>query len=178
VYSLSDSYSQWDGRWLVVLPTIPASHRPVRRPLYAGLMWAGLGNPAPGLWVTPHVERVTEIRELVDRLDLQRHTVSFAGTVEAIGLDQREIVERGWDLASLREHYEQVEGILGALAPRTSDEELLESMRLSNEYGVLPRTDPQLPEALLPDWIGRRVARRIDALLAQWKPRPMPGSPR
>jgi hypothetical protein len=23
---------------------------------------------------------------------------------------------------------------------------------------------------LLPDWIGRRVARRIDALLAQWKP--------
>jgi phenylacetic acid degradation operon negative regulatory protein len=170
VYSLSDSYSEWDGRWLVVLPTIPASHRSVRRPLYAGLTWAGLGNPAPGLWVTPHVERVTEIRELVDRLDLQRHTVSFAGTVEAIGLDQREIVDRGWDLASLREHYEQVEGVIGALAPRTPDEELFESIRLSNEYGVLPRTDPQLPEALLPDWIGRRVARRIDALLAQWKP--------
>ena len=170
VYSLSNSYSEWDGRWLIVLPTIPASHRAVRRPLYAGLTWAGLGNPAPGLWVTPHVERVTEVRELVDRLDLQRHTVSFAGTVEAIGLDQREIVERGWDLTSLREHYEQVEGIIGALAPRTADEELFESMRLSNEYGVLPRTDPQLPEALLPGWIGRRVARRIDALLAQWKP--------
>ena len=170
VYSLSNSYCEWDGRWLIVLPTIPASHRPVRRPLYAGLTWAGLGNPAPGLWVTPHVERVTEVRELVDRLDLQRHTVSFAGTVEAIGLDQREIVERGWDLASLREHYKQVEGIIGALGPRTADEELFESVRLSNEYGVLPRTDPQLPEALLPDWIGRRVARRIDALLAQWKP--------
>ena len=28
-----------------------------------------------------------------------------------------EIVDRGWDLASLREHYEQVEGIIGALAP-------------------------------------------------------------
>ena len=170
VYSLSDPYSDWDGRWLVVLPTIPASHRSVRRPLYAGLTWAGLGNPAPGLWVTPHVDRVAEIRELVDRLDLQRHTVSFAGTIEAIGLDQREIVEQGWDLTSLREHYEQVEGMIGALAPRTSDEELFESVRLSNEYGVLPRTDPQLPEALLPDWIGRRVARRIDALLAQWKP--------
>jgi phenylacetic acid degradation operon negative regulatory protein len=60
--------------------------------------------------------------------------------------------------------------VIGALAPRTPDEKLFESMRLSNEYGVLPRTDPQLPEALLPDWIGRRVARRIDALLAQWKP--------
>jgi phenylacetic acid degradation operon negative regulatory protein len=170
VYSLSDSYSQWDGRWLVVLPTIPASHRSVRRPLYTGLTWAGLGNPAPGLWVTPHVERVTEIRELVDQLDLQRHTVSFAGTVQAIGLDQREIIDRGWDLASLREHYEQVERIIGALAPRTPDEKLFESMRLSNEYGALPRTDPQLPEALLPDWIGRRVARHIEALRAQWKP--------
>ncbi len=104
------------------------------------------------------------------RLDLQRHTVSFAGTVEAIGLDQREIVVRGWDLASLREHYKQVEGIIGALAPQTSDEKLFESIRLSNEYQVLPRTDPQLPEALLPDWIGRRVARRIEALRAQWKP--------
>jgi phenylacetic acid degradation operon negative regulatory protein len=170
VYSLSDSYRQWDGRWLVVLPTIPASHRPVRRPLYAGLMWAGLGNPAPGLWVTPHVERVTEIRELVDRLDLQQHTVSFAGTIEAIGLDQQEIVDRGWDLAALREHYEQVEGIIGTLAPQTPDEKLVESMRLSNEYQVLPRTDPQLPEALLPDWIGRRVARHIEALRSQGKP--------
>jgi phenylacetic acid degradation operon negative regulatory protein len=170
VYSLKDSFSQWDGRWLAVLPTIPASHRPARRPLYAGLTWAGLGNPAPGLWITPHVERAAEIRELVDRLDLQRHTVSFAGTVEAIGLDQREIVDRGWDLAALREHYEQAEPIIGALAPRTADEKLFESVRLSNEYGALPRTDPQLPEALLPDWIGRRIARRIEALRAQWKP--------
>jgi phenylacetic acid degradation operon negative regulatory protein len=170
VYSLSDSFSQWDGRWLAVLPTIPASHRAARRPLYAGLTWAGLGNPAPGLWVTPHVERVAEIRELVGRLDLQRHTVSFAGTVEAIGLDQREIVDRGWDLASLREHYEQVQGIISSLAPQTPDEKLFESIRLSNEYQVLPRTDPQLPEALLPGWIGRQVARHIEALRAQWRP--------
>jgi phenylacetic acid degradation operon negative regulatory protein len=170
VYSLSDSFSQWDDRWLAVLPTIPASHRSARRPLYAGLTWAGLGNPAPGLWVTPHVERVAEIRELVSRLDLQRHTVSFAGTVEAIGLDQREIVDRGWDLASLREHYEQVEGIISSLAPETPDEKLFESIRLSNEYQVLPRTDPQLPEALLPGWIGRQVARHIEALRTQWRP--------
>jgi phenylacetic acid degradation operon negative regulatory protein len=27
-----------------------------------------------------------------------------------------------------------------------------------------------LPEVLLPDWIGRRVARRIEALRAQWTP--------
>lgn len=39
-----------------------------------------------------------------------------------------------------------------------------------SEWQELPRTDPQLPEALLPDWIGRRVAGRIEALRAQWTP--------
>jgi phenylacetic acid degradation operon negative regulatory protein len=170
VYSLSDTFSGWDGRWLAVLPTIAASHRPTRRPLYAGLTWAGLGNPAPGLWLTPHVERAAEVRELVDRLDLRQHTVSFTGTVEDIGLDKAEIVERGWDLASLREHYEQVLGIIAALDPRTPEQTLFEHIRLSNEYQVLPRTDPQLPEALLPDWIGRRVALRIEVLRAHWTP--------
>lgn len=170
VYSLSESFSDWDGRWLTVLPTIPASHRPARRPLYAGLTWAGLGNPAPGLWVTPHVERAAEVKELVAQLDLRKHTVSFVGTVEDIGIDSREIVDRGWDLASLREHYEHVLRVIASLTPRTPEETLFEHIRLSNEYQVLPRTDPQLPEALLPDWIGRKVALRIEALRAQWTP--------
>jgi phenylacetic acid degradation operon negative regulatory protein len=170
VYSLSDPYSGWDGRWLAVLPTIPASRRPARRPLYAGLTWAGLGNPAPGLWLTPHVERATEVKELVERLGLREHTVSFVGTIEDIGLDHAEIVDRGWNLESLREHYEQVLGAIATLDPRTPEETLFEHIRLSNEYQVLPRTDPQLPEALLPDWIGRRVALRIEVLRAQWTP--------
>jgi phenylacetic acid degradation operon negative regulatory protein len=170
VYSLSDAYRSWDGRWLAVLPTIPASRRPARRPLYAGLTWAGLGNPAPGLWLTPHVERAAEVKELVDRLDLREHTVSFTGTVENIGLANSEIVDRGWDLESLREHYGQVLAVIVTLDPRTPEETLFEHLRLSNEYQVLPRTDPQLPEALLPDWIGRRVALRIEELRAQWTP--------
>src|ERR1017187_2607620 len=41
VFSLSDPFSRWDGRWLAVLVTIPQSHRSARRPLYSGLTWAG-----------------------------------------------------------------------------------------------------------------------------------------
>jgi hypothetical protein len=104
--------------------------------------------------------------------------VSFAGTVEAIGLDQREIVVRGWDLASLREHYEQVEGIIGALAPQTSDEKLFESIRLSNEYQVLPaltRSCPR-PSCQTGSDAGSPGASKHSG--PSGNPPPRPGSPR
>src|SRR5271157_1519427 len=105
VYSLSDPFSSWDGRWLAILATIPQSHRSARRPLYSGLTWAGLGNPVPGLWLGPHVERAAEVGRLIDGLGLRQHTVSFVGTVDDIGMSQAEIVAQGWDLGALHEHY-------------------------------------------------------------------------
>jgi phenylacetic acid degradation operon negative regulatory protein len=170
VYSLSDPFSHWDGRWLVNLVTIPQSHRSARRPLYSGLTWAGLGNPVPGLWLGPHVERAAEVGALIDGLGLRPHTISVVGTVDEIGMSQADIVAQGWDLGALHEHYQQVWDAMAGLAPKGGDETLFAHVRMISEWQELPRTDPQLPEALLPDWIGRRVARRIEALRAQWTP--------
>jgi len=170
VYSLSDLFSNWDGRWLAILVTIPQSHRSARRPLYSGLTWAGLGNPVPGLWLGPHVERAAEVGRLIDGLGLRPHTISFVGTVDDIGMSQADIVAQGWDLGALHEHYQQVWDAVAGLSPQGGDEILFAHVRMISEWQELPRTDPQLPEALLPDWIGRRVARRIEALRAQWTP--------
>jgi phenylacetic acid degradation operon negative regulatory protein len=170
VYSLSDAFSSWDGTWLALWTTIPQSHRATRRPLYAGLTWAGFGNPSPGLWLSPHVERAEEVHTLIGGLGLTEHTVSLVGSTRGIGMPESEIVARGWDLAALQDHYEQVLSAVAGLDPRDPEETLLTHVRMLSEYQELPRTDPQLPEALLPDWIGRRVARRIEALRAQWAP--------
>jgi phenylacetic acid degradation operon negative regulatory protein len=170
VYSLSDPFLGWDGTWLALAITIPQSHRDARRRLYAGLTWAGLGNPAPGLWLTPHAERAEEVGRLISGLGLKEHTFAFAGKTDSIGISQAEIVQRGWDLNSLRAHYEQVWAAIINLDPAGGDETLLTHVRMISEWRELPRTDPQLPEALLPDWIGRRVARRMEALRAQWTP--------
>ncbi|MCW2759310.1 MAG: hypothetical protein JWO46_3056, partial [Nocardioidaceae bacterium] len=170
VYSLSDPFSDWDGSWLALWTTVPQSHRAARRPLYAGLTWAGFGNPSAGLWLSPHVERAAEVRSLIEELDLTSHTVSLVGSTQSIGMPESEIVARGWDLAALHEHYEQVLDAVAGLDPQGGEETLLTHVRMLSEYQELPRTDPQLPEALLPDWIGRRVARRIEALRAQWAP--------
>jgi phenylacetic acid degradation operon negative regulatory protein len=170
VYSLSDPFTSWDGRWLAVLVTIPQSHRHTRRPLYSGLTWAGLGNPVPGLWLGPHVERAAEIDKLIDGLGLRKHTISFVGTVTDTGMSQTDIVAQGWDLGALHQHYQQVWDAVADLSPRDGDEVLFAHVRMISEWQELPRTDPQLPEALLPDWIGRRVAQRIETLRARWTP--------
>lgn len=170
VYSMSQPYNDWDGTWLAVLPTIPQARRKARRPLYAGLTWAGFGDPAPGLWVTPHVERADEIGALIEELDLTQHTVSFVGSLASVGMAQAEVVSRGWDLDSLSTHYDLVLERVEAQHPSGADETLLAHVRMLNEWQEFPRTDPQLPEALLPNWVGRRVARRIEELRRHWAP--------
>jgi len=170
VYSLSDPFSSWDGTWLALWTSIPQSLRGARRPLYAGLTWAGFGNPVPGLWLTPHVERAGEVGRLLDELDLRQHTVAFTGNVDAVGISREEIVARGWDLEGLRARYEDVWAAMNDLHPAGDDEVLFTHIRLVSEWQEFPRVDPQLPEALLPDWVGRRVARRIEAFRAEWTP--------
>ena len=98
--------------------TIPQSHRTARRPLYSGLTWAGLGNPLPGLWLGPHVERAAEVGRLIDGLGLRPHTISVTGMVDDIGMSQADIVAQGWDLSALRDHYQQVWGAITDLSPR------------------------------------------------------------
>lgn len=137
VCSLSDPFSSWDRSWLALLTTIPQTLRQTRRPLYAGLTWAGLGNPAPGLWLSPHVERAPEVRDLIDRLDLARHTVSFVGAVTDIGLPEEDIVDRGWNLVALREHYDQLLTSL-QIRPRGAEETLLAHVRMISQWQELP----------------------------------------
>ena len=163
-------HTGFKGSWLALWTTIPQTHRAARRPLYAGLTWAGFGNPSPGLWLSPHVERAAEVRALIDDLGLTGSTVSLVGTTQNIGMPESEIVARGWDLDALHDHYEQVLAAMADLDPQDPEETLLTHVRMLSEYQELPRTDPQLPEALLPDWIGRRVARGIEALRAEWAP--------
>jgi len=164
VYSLSDGFSAWDGTWLTLNITVPSSHRARRRPLYAGLTWAGFGNPAPGLWLSPHTERGAEVGGLIAELGLTEHTLAVAGPLAGFGIDAGAVVARGWDLDELRTHYRRLQRALDHLSPAPGEETLHAHIQMLGEWRRLPRMDPQLPEALLPDWIGRRVARRIEEL--------------
>jgi phenylacetic acid degradation operon negative regulatory protein len=162
----------WDGRWLILFVTVPADQRTVRKRLYGGLSWLGMGNPAPGLWVTPHEERVGELRELVDGLGLRASALSVVGRVYDVGISATDIVDRAWDLTELDGIYRVlIEQVQNRPEPRGADETLFAYLELLNIQQRLMRRDPFLPRELLPEWIGRDGAALIGECRRRWAPR-------
>ncbi|NEK56833.1 PaaX family transcriptional regulator [Geodermatophilus sabuli] len=168
VTSTTAARTGWDGRWLILLVTIPHTHRTVRKRLYAGLTWAGFGNPTPGVWISPHPDRQEEAARLIAELDLQDNALSFIGPCGAIGLSDEEIVARAWDLATLSEHFEAQLAALADIDPEPGDPMLLTHIQVVSEWQRAPFKDPQLPEELLPNWVGHRAAARLGELRARW----------
>ena len=166
VFGIGEGAPPWDGRWLIVVMSIPHARRTVRKKLYAALRWAGLGNPAAGLWLTPHTDRVDEVKRVIDAVELQESTVSFIGEPAAVGLSVPEVVRRAWDLEGVAASYEEVLARFAAFDPAPGDPVLLAHLDLTDALRHFPFMDPQLPEALLPDWIGREATIRLQQLRA------------
>lgn len=170
VYSLSTDPPSWDGRWLILLITIPHELRTVRKKLYGALSWAGFGNPATSVWVTPHPERVGEAQRVVDDLGLRESTLSFVGASAATGLTDAEIVARAWDLDGLVAMYDELLRTYTGLSPEPGDPVLFTHVELVSQWQRFPFVDPQLPAELLPDWIGRRAAAMFKRQRTEWSP--------
>jgi phenylacetic acid degradation operon negative regulatory protein len=159
----------WNGTWLILIITVPESSRVVRRRLYSRLSWAGFGNPTPGIWVSPHPEREGEAKQVIDDLELSSSTFSFVGSSASIGINDRDLVARAWNLAAVEAHYEEVLDRFKGLNPQEGDSILFTHIQLVNEIQRFPFIDPQLPNALLPpDWIGQRVAELFQERRAIW----------
>lgn len=168
VFDLSETFSDWDSRWVVLFITVPQSQRSQRKRLYSDLTWAGFGNPAPGVWLSPHGERRGQVSSVVDRLGLTESTMSFYGPAGGVGLTESEIVAKGWDLQSLAEDYRQLYAEYRDPVPSSEDDLLFTDVRAIGQLQRFPFTDPQLPEALLPEWVGRTVASHIMSLRDEW----------
>ncbi|GAA1668801.1 phenylacetic acid degradation operon negative regulatory protein [Citricoccus zhacaiensis] len=168
VDDLSNPFTDWDSQWLTLFITVPQAQRSQRQRLYTGLSQTGMGNPLPGVWLTPHVDRHDQVKSLVERLELTGSIVALHGPVDPIGLTPPEIVSRGWDLDSLAAEYRAVLDEFGDADPVDDDEVLFTEIRSMGRIQGFTFTDPQLPEALLPGWIGREVAAHIMSLRRRW----------
>lgn len=168
VFGFSDDPGPWDGRWLILITSIPEEQRTVRKRLYGTLRWAGLGNPTPGIWLTPHVERLDEVDRVIAELNLRSSTLSFVGHPVAVGLSDSDIVRRAWDLDSVAATYDELLARFSGLDPAAGDDVLLAYLELTSALSHFPFMDPQLPQALLPEWIGRDATRRLRELDDRW----------
>ncbi len=168
VHSLSIPAPRWGGEWLVALITIPSEKRKVRHRLYAALSWEGFGNPSPGLWISPYPDRADEAAAIVKNAGLTDTTYCFVGPSNAVGLDDRTIVRKAWDLDSVEEHYRSLLANFADREPDCGDELLFAHLELVNAWQRFPFLDPQLPDELLGDWIGHEAARLFESRRYAW----------
>ncbi|MBR7827007.1 PaaX family transcriptional regulator [Actinospica sp. MGRD01-02] len=168
IYSFGRDRESWDGRWLVLLVSVPESQRDLRHRLRNGLTWAGLGSPTPGVWVSPHATREAEAKQVVEELGLESVALSFSGAFAGVG-SERTMVDQAWHLGELSEEYEDFLSRFAGSRPVSPDEKLYAQIRLVDSWRRFPRLDPQLPlELLPPDWIGLRAANVFTDLHQQW----------
>lgn len=170
IYGFGNAPHPWDGQWLVLLVSVPESRRQHRHRLRTRLAWAGLGSPAPGVWLSPDPGKQAEVADVVTDLELTEVTSSFVGPFGAIGAE-RDVVAQAWDLVQVEEAYEE---FLETFAdpdpgPAGPAEVLAHQIHLVHAWRRFPFLDPQLPPELLPDrWAGTRAAVRFAHLHARW----------
>ncbi|MHA6795298.1 PaaX family transcriptional regulator [Pseudonocardia bannensis] len=168
IYGFGAASPPWDGRWLVVLVSVPESRRQLRHRLRTRLAWAGLGSPSPGVWLSPDPAKQDEVADVIADLELDGVTSSFVGTFGAIG-EQPEVVAQAWDLAEVEAAYEEFIAEFSGAEPATPADVLAHQIHLVHAWRRFPFLDPKLPGELLPrQWAGARAAALFETLHSRW----------
>lgn len=169
IYSFGRTTPAWDGRWLMLLVTVPETRRDLRHRLRTRLTWAGFGSPDPGIWINPDPAREQEAREVLHDLDLADGAMSFTAAHGTIG-SHPAMVARAWDLTTLEAEYEEFVTTFVAASPDTDALALRAQTRLVHEWRRFPFLDPRLPRELLPsDWTGTKAVEVFHARHAEWQ---------
>jgi len=169
IYGFGSGSREWDGRWLVVLVSVPETQRDLRHKLRTRLSWAGFGSPTAGVWITPHPSAEADAKLILDELDLSAQAMSYLAQYGALG-SERAMVERAWDLAEVADRYKAFIDEFTALTPSTPDEVLRAQTLLVHEWRRFPFLDPQLPAELLPPkWSGTTATALFNDLHVRWR---------
>src|SRR6516225_8860609 len=168
IYDFGRGEPSWDGRWLLLLVSVPEAKRDLRHRLRTRLSWAGFGSPEASVWISPHLGREGEALDVVKELGLAGCAMSFTATFGTIGGEDT-IVGRAWDLTGLEQRYEAFLADFGALEPDGPAGVLHAQTRLVHEWRRFPFLDPRLPRALLPtNWSGSQAAELFHRRHAGW----------
>ncbi|QVQ50270.1 PaaX family transcriptional regulator [Spiractinospora alimapuensis] len=168
IYTFGHREHAWDRRWLVLLVSVPEPQREARHRLRKRLTWAGLGSPAPGVWVTPNADREAEVHAVLRELGLDAEATSFVATYGAIG-EELDLVSRAWDLTGVAKEYEEFISAFRDVDPRCDEDVFARQIRLVDAWRRFPFLDPRLPADLLPTgWRGEEAAALFDTRHRRW----------
>ncbi len=166
IYGFGAHRRSWDGSWLLVLARAAESERAARHLLRSRLTWAGFGSPAPGVWISTHAERLTEVERVLAEAGLSAEAQVFQGS--HVGGEISAMVAQSWDLGAVAQQYGD---FMAAFTDSRTGDPLAGTIELVHAWRRFPWTDPDLPARFLPPrWSGVRAAALFRRRHAQWAP--------
>ena len=170
IYRFGSGDDSWDGRWLVVLSSVPEEQRAKRHQLRTQLSFAGFGFLGAGVAVSPHLDREPIANAVLKALGLVPGAVVLRAESGSL-VPAEELLRRAWDLDDLARRYTDFVNIFTRRRPRTGAERFAALVELVHEWRRFPFMDPEIPPRLLPtNWPGRRAKAVFDAKHAAWAP--------
>lgn len=160
IYRFGERTEPWDGRWLVVVCSIPESQREKRRRLQTQLAFAGFGFVSPNIAVSPHTSAEHTVNQVLERLDLADIAMVLRAETGSLTPDG-DILERSWDLEALSASYVDFISTFGEVRPEGPEASFCELVRLVHTWRRFPFSDPELPPELLPAGWSGTVARHL-----------------
>jgi phenylacetic acid degradation operon negative regulatory protein len=168
IYQFGRSRPEWDGRWLLVLTTVPETNRHLRYRLRTRMAWYGLVPLAGGVWLSPWPDREAGVVAALDELDLRPGAASFVGAPGTLG-DLEGRASQIWDLDRLQARYEHFIDTTERIEPGDERAAFAALVGLVHEWRHFPSADPGLPDRLLPrPWSGQAAAELFHDRHARW----------
>lgn len=160
--------AKWDGKWRMVLYTIPEEKRQIRDELRKELSWSGLGLLSNSIWVTPN-DLSSQINDIIEKYGIKDFVHFFISENQGFQSNEQ-IVNDCWDLNYTNERYELF--INKNKEKYEADRVKIEAGEMSEKECFVKRTllvhyyrkslfvDPGLPKELLPvKWKGETAAK-------------------
>jgi phenylacetic acid degradation operon negative regulatory protein len=170
IYGFGKSGAPWDGQWLVVLASVPEEQRAKRHQLRSQLEFIGLGFVAPGIAVSPHVDREQAVNAVLGDIGLADSAIVFLARTGTF-LPDRELIHRAWDLDALGQRYAAFTTEFEGRTPVSDEDAFVSLVDLVHQWRRFPFGDPEIPDELLPaNWPGRAAKHLFDRCHAAWSP--------
>ncbi|WP_339146324.1 MULTISPECIES: phenylacetic acid degradation operon negative regulatory protein PaaX [unclassified Sutcliffiella] len=157
----------WDGKWRMLMYTIPEEIRSVRDELRKELVWSGFGTLSNSCWISPNsLEK--QVQDLISKYEIEEYVDFFISEYHGPYENER-LVMKSWDLNEINGRYQQfiqeysqkyiIDKNKIGKGQMTDADCFVERTKLVHEYRKFLFVDPGLPEELLPDmWLGSHAA--------------------
>lgn len=159
--------SEWDGKWRMLIYSIPENKRGIRDELRKELLWSGFGSIANSVWISPN-DLTKQVYILIDKYNIREFVHYFITEYDGPHENQR-LVQDCWNLEEINDKYRE---FIEKFQPKFLEDSekiksgemnhaqcFVERTKLVHEYRKFLFIDPGLPEELLPaQWLGTEAA--------------------